>query len=347
MTAQIANLPIGKLKPNPYRNLATYPWNEDKLSDLQKSYAEIGMWEGIIARPADGAYEIPFAHHRVEAAKRSGFKDVPVIVKDLTDEQMIKMMAHENSEDYTTNFIVQLNTWEGGIQYLTEVSRDSAKKFEALEIARLLGMTRTDDGGKHGDRLNEVAQACNAAHALIAAGHMDRKDLAGLSVSSARELTQAMLSQMERIDKMARITKAPAASVEKAKGYVSKAGKVTAKRTKQGQVATRNIRTEVNSNAFTNAANARKANAALPLLKAFADALCKSLTKTLNDDYAAEKLGQIAKAVAQITLEEDRAAVRRVQFELVEVRKRADRWHTRITPVNEKLVPLKQLEDRA
>lgn len=346
MTAHLVNIPIGKLKPNPYRNLATYPWDEEKLRDLQKSYAEVGMWEGIIARPSGKSFELPFAHHRVEAARRSEFETVPVIVKDLTDEQMIKMMAHENGEDYSTNFIVQLNTWEGGIQYLTESSRDRAKKFEPLEIARLLGMTRDDADGKHGDRINEVAQACSAAHALITGGHLNRKDLRGLSVSAARELTQSLISQMERIDKMAKLSNAPAASVQKAKGFVASAGKVTAERTRKGEVATKSIRMEVNANAFNNAAKARKGNTPMPLLSAFADALCRSLTKVLQDDYASEKLQQIANAVAQITLEEDRAAVRRVQFELVEVRKRADRWNNRITPSGSKLVPLK-LEDRA
>ena len=100
MVARIENVPIEKLKPNPYRNLATYPWNEEKIADLQKSYADVGMWEGIIARPINGHYEIPFAHHRIEAARRSGFKEVPTILRDLTDEQMIRMMAHENSEDF-------------------------------------------------------------------------------------------------------------------------------------------------------------------------------------------------------------------------------------------------------
>ena len=345
MIAKIVNVPIGKIKPNPYRNLATYPWDEDKVADLQRSYAEVGMWEGVIARPAGSNYEIPFAHTRMEAARRSKFREVAIIVRDLTDEQMIKMMAHENSEDYSTNFIVQLNTWEGGIQYLTETSRPAAKKLEALEIARLLGMTRPDDSGKHGDRLSMVAEACNAAHSLINAGHLNRSDLNGLSIKAARELTQAMLSQMERIDKMAKVSKAPATSVQKAKGYVSTAGKSAAKRTKAGEVATTNIRTEVNANAFGNAAKARKGNTPVPLLAAFADALCRSLTKTLNDDYASEKLEQIAKAVSQITMEEDHAAIRRVQFELVEVGKRADRWNKRITPSREKVVSLKQVED--
>ena len=97
MDAFITNIAIEKLKPNPYRNLETYPWNEAKIADLQRSYAEVGMWEGVIARPVGDHFEIPFAHHRVEAARRNGVKEIPTIVRSLTNEQMIRMMAHENS----------------------------------------------------------------------------------------------------------------------------------------------------------------------------------------------------------------------------------------------------------
>src|SRR5262245_20019782 len=190
MNAYIANIAIELLKPNPYRNLETYPWDEDKITALMRSYKEIGIFTGITVRPMkDGNFEKWFGHHRQEAAERMGFKAIPVIVEDATDEQMIKAMAHENGEDYSSDFLIQLNTWEGGIQFL-RASR--AENPEALDIARLLGMTREDKTGKHGDRINDVAQACNAAHALILSGHLDRNDLRDLNVSAARELTGAM-----------------------------------------------------------------------------------------------------------------------------------------------------------
>lgn len=344
MTPKIETVQISKLRPNPYRNLSTYPWNEDKIEALLKSYQDIGVFMGIIVRPMpDGTFEKWFGHHRQEAAERKGMKTLDVIVQDASDMQMIKAMAHENGEDYASDFVIQLNTWEGGIQFLRG---QAAENPQPLEIARLLGMTCPDELGKHGDRLDMTAEACSAAHSLIVAGHLDRKDLIGLNVKTARELTGALVSQMKLVDNMAKISKAPATSVTKAKGFVAKAGKVAAERSRRGEVSTKGIRMEVSSNAFSELAKARKSETQLPLLTAFADALCRSLAKTLHDDYAAEKLSQIARAVASIVMEEDHAAVRRVQFELEEVAKRATKWGKRITPNREKVVSLTKLEDK-
>jgi hypothetical protein len=247
-------------------------------------------------------------------------------------------MAYENGEDYATDFLIQLNTWEGGMKFLRT---NHPEKLVPLDIARLLGMTDADASGKHGDRLNPVAMACNAAHALLVAGHLDRNDLRGLSTHAAKELTQAMVSQMDRIDKLAKVSKAPAESAKKAKKHVSKAGKVTAKRVREGTVAKNAIRAEVGANAFTSAAEAAKGDAPLPLFGAFADALCRSIGKILVEGYTAEKLVQVYHALNSITLEDDRVAVRRVQFELEELTKRSAMWARRMAPSGEKLVAIK------
>jgi ParB-like nuclease domain len=347
MKAELKDLSLNLLHPNPYRDLATYPWVEEKIDTLMASYRAVGIFEGVIARPVGDHYELWFGHHRHEAAKRSGIKSMPVIVRDATDEMMIKSMAHENAEDFGTDFLIQLNTWEGGIKYLTAFARGPAKIPEALEIARLLGMTREDDKGKHGDRLNDVAMACQSAHALITAGHLERRDLRGLSTHAARELTGAMLSQMKLVENMGKLTKADSKSVAHGKKFVSTAGKHAAEKVRKGITPTSGIRMEVHANTFTSAAKqAKEDSRQLPLLGAFAEALRRHLAKILNDDYAAEKLAQIHKAIGQITLEEDHASVRGVQFELGEVVKRAERWSKRITPSREKVVSLKQLEDK-
>lgn len=330
---KIEHIKLELLKPNPYRDLATYPWVEDKITALTKSFKDIGVFAGITARPMpDGTYEKWFGHHRHETARRLGYATLPVIVQDATDEQMIKAMAHENGEDYSTDFLIQLNTWEGGLRYLS--SFHETKNPEALEVARLLGMTYDDPAGKYGDRLGNIAMACKAAHALIGAGHLNRDDLRGLSVRSALQLTQAMVAQMDQVDNLATMagTKASAKHVEKAKGFVSNAGKVTATRLREGTVSTANIRSEVNYNAFQNAAKTAKSNMPLPILKAFAHSLCASINKMLTVDSSGDKLVEVRKALSMITLDEDREAIRRIQFELDELAKRSTRWSKRIEP---------------
>jgi hypothetical protein len=51
-----------------------------------------------------GRFQIAFGHHRVEAARRRGLKQVPLIVRDLSDGDMLRFMGRENGEDYSTQF---------------------------------------------------------------------------------------------------------------------------------------------------------------------------------------------------------------------------------------------------
>ena len=347
-TPRIEMVDIDRLRPNPFRNLATYPWIEEKIAALIASYKDIGVFEGLIARPAaDGDYEQWFGHHRVEAARRAGIKVMPVIIRDATDEDMIKAMARENGEDFATDFLIQLNTWEGGLQYFSSAGRP--KNPEALEVARLLGMTSPDEKGAQGDRMDHTARACDDAHQLIEAGHLNRDDLRGLATFSARELTRAMLKQMKQVDDHAYISKAPAKSVAKAKSFVAKAGKITAKNVREGKVATKHISIEVHSNAYADAAKAHKAgNAPLPQFKVFADTLVLSIRKMIAEDASYDKLVLIAKVLGEAAPihEDDHLAVLRIQNELEELGKRANRWAKKMTPATgtANVVPLKQLE---
>ena len=106
--SRLIYVPIGEIKPNPYRDLEVFPFVEAKVQALMESIEAEGLWEGVIVRTADEAgYEAAFGHHRLEAARRLDVDSVNVIVRDLTDEQMVRMMERENAEEgwgfyYTT-----------------------------------------------------------------------------------------------------------------------------------------------------------------------------------------------------------------------------------------------------
>lgn len=84
---------IESIDANPHRQIDKYPFIERKIEALMRSYTEVGMWEGIIARQNGNRYEIAFGHHRLEAARRSVIGALPVIVRELTDAQMLQFMG--------------------------------------------------------------------------------------------------------------------------------------------------------------------------------------------------------------------------------------------------------------
>lgn len=94
---------LTQLKPNPHRNIESYPVDEDKVRELIKSYENTGFWGGLVCRKVGEHYEIAFGHHRLEALRRMKFEQVEVNVKNLDDATMLRMMADKNSESRAFN----------------------------------------------------------------------------------------------------------------------------------------------------------------------------------------------------------------------------------------------------
>lgn len=335
--SEIKTLSITSLQPNPYRMLKTYPWVKGKLDQLMRSISDVGLWESIIARPQGRGYEIAFGHHRIEAAKRLKLKRVPVIVRKLSDEDMLKFMGRENGEDYGTEFLIMLNTWEGAVNF----PRDSAGKTQAIEIARLLGWVRGERGSTKGTRMSDVAAACHAAHALIGGGYLTRDELKGLSVTTAKEIVTATQSRMQQIESMAEKTQRPKQEVEQAKRHVAIGAKRTAQHVRDGKVARRDLRGRVDVETFKSARE-EKAKPS-PLFSVFGNRIADQIEKMLFEDATATKLYEIVEVVNKIELHEDAQSLRRIDFALDMLIGRAKNWSKELTPKKSNVVRIDKL----
>lgn len=93
---------LSQVHPNPHRDMDRYPILEEKIDRLQESIQSTGFWENIIARPTQDGVELAYGHHRLEALRREFPPDheIEIIVRDLTDSEMLKIMARENDEAY-------------------------------------------------------------------------------------------------------------------------------------------------------------------------------------------------------------------------------------------------------
>jgi ParB/RepB/Spo0J family partition protein len=330
---EIRMVSIDKIDVNPYRNLHYYPLIPAKIEALKASFSTVGVWPSIIGRPApNGKIQQAFGHQRIAAAKDLGIAEVPVIVSELTDEQMVQYMGRENGEDYNADFLIMLNTWEAGQDY----ARRRDQNVKATDIARLLGWTRPSPSHS-GDMVNDLAAACAGASRLIDEGYLDRTTLDGLNVRAARDIVGRGLSRMESIERQARLSGAAAKDVTHAKSMVGKGMKATARETREGNITAKQISGRVDVNAFK-AAGQSKAKAS-PLFAVFGHAVAESINKMLAFDATSEKLEEIAKVVNQVIEEEDRRILSRIDFELDMISDRASGWRKRLTPNKVKPFP--------
>jgi ParB-like chromosome segregation protein Spo0J len=90
-------IPLERLKSNPYRDFDLHPYDPEQVEKLKASIDADGFWMSVVARKAGGNYEIAFGHHRIEAARQLGWTEAPIEVRDLTDWQMVRMLASENA----------------------------------------------------------------------------------------------------------------------------------------------------------------------------------------------------------------------------------------------------------
>jgi hypothetical protein len=338
--SKIVTVPISKIEINPYRKLHAYPYNETKLAVLQASINDLGLWEGVIAREQAGKFELAFGHHRVEAARRVKLKEIPLVVRSLTDQQMLQFMGRENMEDYRADFLISLETWEAGMQFLQGLSRARDKKIQPLDCAKLLGWI-SHDSSQAASKMSHTARACHAAYALIVGGHLAREDFQGLSVKDAEAIAGRSLSHMERIDTMGKLSRRPKEDLQQAKRQIAKGAKVTAAESRRGDVLTRDLRSRVDVNTYVAASRAKKTS---PLFAAFGKTLGDSLDHMLSDDSAANRLQAIVDALGKIELESDQDIVARVAHTLGGVSERALRWQRKVSAKPASVTKLKLLE---
>ena len=90
----IVMMNISKVEPN--RNQPRKNFNEDALNELADSIKEHGIIEPLIVQDRKTYYEIIAGERRWRAANIAGLKEVPIIIKDLTELEIVELALIEN-----------------------------------------------------------------------------------------------------------------------------------------------------------------------------------------------------------------------------------------------------------
>lgn len=94
-TEQIQQLPIDEL--HPFVNHPFKVQDDEAMAETVESISQRGILSPLIARPrAEGGYEIISGHRRQYAAKKAGLDTVPVIVRNMTDDDAIILLVDSN-----------------------------------------------------------------------------------------------------------------------------------------------------------------------------------------------------------------------------------------------------------
>ena len=85
---------ITKVEPN--REQPRKNFDEDALEELAESIKQFGLLQPILVQDRKTYYEIIAGERRWRAAKKAGLKEVPVIIKNLTEQEIVEISLIEN-----------------------------------------------------------------------------------------------------------------------------------------------------------------------------------------------------------------------------------------------------------
>jgi len=94
MRARDQRLPVEKLVPNPDQPRRYF--DDTALAELAASIKEKGVIQPLIVRPKGDVFEIVAGERRWRAAQRAQVHDVPVVIRDFTDTEVLEIAIIEN-----------------------------------------------------------------------------------------------------------------------------------------------------------------------------------------------------------------------------------------------------------
>ncbi len=125
---------INKIEPN--SNQPRKNFNEDKIHELAESIKQHGLIEPLIVQKGKkGFYTIIAGERRWRAAREAGIKEIPVIVKDYTDQQVMEIALIENIQREDLNAIEEAEAYERLIKDFNMKQDEVAERVSKSRVA--------------------------------------------------------------------------------------------------------------------------------------------------------------------------------------------------------------------
>jgi ParB family chromosome partitioning protein len=146
-TARIWNLAIEKVNPNPKQPRQNF--EKAPLEELANSIREKGVIQPILVRKTpDGEFEIIAGERRWRAAQLAGLKEVPAIIKNSQDQEVLELALIENIQRENLNPIEEAEAYDFLIKKYNLTQNDLAQKVgkERATVTNILRILQLEPG---------------------------------------------------------------------------------------------------------------------------------------------------------------------------------------------------------
>ncbi len=174
-------LKINEVEPNkdqPRKN-----FNEEALQELSDSIKQHGIVQPLVVSKQDDYYEIIAGERRWRAAKMAGLKEIPVVIKDYSPQEIMEVALIENIQREDLNPVEEARAYQRLIKEYDLKQEEVAEKVSKSRTAvtNSLRLLKLDD--RVLDMLIEETLSSGHARALLGIADNDRQYETALKVA--------------------------------------------------------------------------------------------------------------------------------------------------------------------
>jgi ParB family chromosome partitioning protein len=158
--------PIEDLHPSPLQPRSTP--SEEGIDELARSIKEKGILQPLVVRKADVGFELIMGERRWLAARRAGLKEVPILVRDASDKDVLEMALIENLQREDLTPLEEAQAYQRMISEFSYTQEVLAQKIgkDRSSVANMLRLLKLPDEIRNGLHRNDIT--VGHARALLA-----------------------------------------------------------------------------------------------------------------------------------------------------------------------------------
>ena len=152
---KVQNIPLEDLQP--FENHPYKVADDEEMKQMIESIERVGTISPALARPLDnGKYELVSGHRRMAACKALGLETMPVIVRDMTDDEAVITMADANLQRETILPSEKAFAYKMKLEALKHQGRTSRQVVGKSESADMVSNTESGRQVQRFIRLTEL-----------------------------------------------------------------------------------------------------------------------------------------------------------------------------------------------
>jgi len=154
------------IRPNPYQPRIQFP--DEELADLSASIREQGILQPLLVRKNAAGFELIAGERRLRASKMAGLRQVPVVVKNISDKEMLEMSIIENIQREALNPLEEAEAYHRLMTEFEMTQEQAARRVGKSRpaVANMLRLRQLPQAIK--DSINDGTLTMGHARAILA-----------------------------------------------------------------------------------------------------------------------------------------------------------------------------------